>query len=236
MVNVATETIYDTIGANVTRLPADSPVVAGYTTGSGGVPWTAAQRAAHPDMVLIDQSPAAGMWDGLADVQDEESGAVTVAEVPGRARAMLAAYHAGARPGQRQPTIYVGARHNATPVVNAMVAAGIPGGICLAVAMPNTTAADAQAVINETAGTPWPVVWAQYAFGDAYDVGLVSRAWLANVSRKPVVTAGKPPVPPGPWESPAAYPWAQVSIFAVRTDGGLRVIVLEDGKWVRVVG
>lgn len=234
---IATDTIYDATGVNAAQLPAGAAAVGAYTTGSAGVPWTAAQLAAHPGAVLIDQTPAPGAWDGLADVQDQETGAVTVAEVPGRARASLAAFHSGARPGQRQPAIYVGARHNATPVVNALEAAGIAGGICLAVAMPGASAAEAQAVIDETAGTPWPIVWAQYAFGTAYDTGLVSRAWLANVSRKPAGTGpGKPPAPPGPWDDPAAYPWAQVAVFATRTDGGLRVLALQGGKWVRVVG
>ena len=99
--SVQTVTAYDCIGANVDQLPPHSQV-AGYTTGSGYVPWSAAQIAAHPGMVLIDQTPTPGAWDALADVQDVESGAVTVAEVPGRAKAMAAAFAAGARPGQRE--------------------------------------------------------------------------------------------------------------------------------------
>ena len=185
--SVRTVTAYDCIGANVDRLPPHSQV-AGYTTGSGPVPWSAAQIAAHPGMVLIDQTPTPGAWDALADVQDVESGAVTVAEVPGRAKAMAAAFAAGARPGQREPCIYVGAPGNATPVVNALLAAGIGGGVNLAEAIPGRPPADAQAMIDSTAGTPFPVVWVQYAFdvNNAYDAGLMSVPWLSNVSAAPV--------------------------------------------------
>ena len=63
---------YDLIGANIGHAPAGAQL-AGYSTGSGGIPWTAAQWAAHPGTVRIDQDAAAS--DPTADVLDVEGGA-----------------------------------------------------------------------------------------------------------------------------------------------------------------
>lgn len=179
--------IYDAMGSNIGTLPPGQR--AGYTTGSGGVPWSAADWLANPGAVRIDQSPTPGAWDALADVQDYERGAVTLAELPGRAKLSLAAYHGAHRPGQRSPNIYVGARPNCTPVVNTLLAAGIKGGIALAIAAPGMSDADARAIIEQEAGTPWPIVWVQNADHMTFDAGWASKPWLDAVSAAPRVLA-----------------------------------------------
>lgn len=175
--------IFDAMGANVAHLPAGQ--AAGYTTGSDGVPWTAAQWAARPDAVRIDQTPAGGVWDALADVQDYETGAVQLGELAPRCKLMMAAYHAATRPGQRSPAVYVGARGNSTPVVNALEAGGIPRGIWLAVAAPGMTDEAAQALIESERGTPWPICWVQNADHGTYDSGWADTLWLGAVSHTP---------------------------------------------------
>lgn len=175
--------MFDAMGSNFAHLPAGQ--AAGYTTGTDGVPWTAAEWAAKPGAVRIDQTPSAGVWDALADVQDYENGAVTLAELPGRCRLMMAAYHAATRPGQRSPAVYVGARGNATPVVNALTAAGIPRGIWLAIAAPGMTDDAARALIESERATPWPVCWVQNADHGTYDAGWVDTWWLSAVSHSP---------------------------------------------------
>lgn len=175
--------IYDATGANFAHLPAGQ--AAGYTTGSAGVPWDVAMWAARPGAVRIDQTPAASPWDALADVQDFEAGAVTLAELPARVKAMQAAWHAADRPGQRAPAVYVGARPNATPVVNALLAAGLTSGAGLAIAAPGMPDSEAQALIEAEHGTPWPIIWVQNGFHGGYDSGWADVAWLEAVSRAP---------------------------------------------------
>lgn len=175
--------IFDAMGANFAHLPAGQ--AAGYTTGTAGVPWDAAQWAAKPGAVRIDQTPSATSWDALADVQDYENGAVTLAELPARCKSMMAAYHAAVRPGQRSPAVYVGARGNSSAVVNTLIAAGIPRGIWLAVAAPGMTDEAARALIESERGTPWPICWVQNADHGAYDSGWADTLWLGAVSHTP---------------------------------------------------
>ena len=175
--------MFDATGANFAHLPPGQ--AAGYTTGTAGVPWTGAMWAERPGAVRIDQTPSASSWDALADVQDFEAGAVTLAEIAPRVKSMAAAWHAAARPGQRSPAVYVGARPNATPVVNALIAAGIHSGVALAVAAPGMSDAEAQALIETDRGTPWPIVWVQNGFHGEFDSGWADTAWLAAVSQAP---------------------------------------------------
>lgn len=175
--------IFDATHANIATMPAGQH--AGYVTGTPQIEWTAKDWQRHPYAVRIDQSPTASAWDALADVQDYENGAVQLAELPGRVRAMHAAYHAGARPGQRLGAVYVGARPNSTHVVNALEAAGITGGVPLAIAAPGITPAAAGEIIQETDGTPWPIVWVQFDWRTTYDAGVAARPWLERGSVAP---------------------------------------------------
>lgn len=222
---IAVTTGFDCTGSNIAHLPADAKVTAGYVTGSAGVPWTAEDWAAHPGAVRIDQSPASTVWDATADIQDVENGAVTLAEIAPRAKVMLAAYHAGVRPGQRSPAIYA-SKSSITAVVDALIAGGIKSGIGLAVADYSVTADQAQATVAEAAG-PFPVVWYQYAGQGSYDEGVFSVPWLNTVS------VAKPPAPPGQWADPSAWTWKEAFTGGVALDGSLYLFRLEGNRWVK---
>src|SRR5215469_3948355 len=90
----ATETMIDAIRVNAHNIPRGTPKVAGYVTGTGAVPWTAAEwglfpRAGH---VRIDQSPGLAVFAaGHADVADVEFLAGTVSSFTHGVRARIAA-------------------------------------------------------------------------------------------------------------------------------------------------
>jgi hypothetical protein len=209
---IPTVPMYDTTGANVGHLPAGQ--AAGYITGSDGVPWTTAQLAAHPGVVRIDQSPANTPADEKADVADYERGAVTLADLPALVRAMGQNFKAGTRPGQRSPVVYA-SRASVTPVVNELVAAGITSGVGLGVADWNNDQVEAVAEVANASG-PFPIVWRQYANGEFYDTGVVSKTWLNNVSKAPHPAAQ---VPPGQWLDPAEWSWLAASVVGIGLDG-----------------
>ena len=95
---------YDAIGAQTSSLPRGAQVYAGYSTGSGIVPWTASQFAQYATALgpclRIDQDPSAS--DPTADYLDVETGAATLADCPGWAKRALADFRAvcAARPAQ----------------------------------------------------------------------------------------------------------------------------------------
>ena len=164
---------YDCIRANIGRAPAG--LLAGYTTGSGGVPWTAADWAAHPDAVRIDQDPAAS--DDTADVLDVEAGAATLADVPGWSRRALAGYRAGKRPGQRSPLVYC-SQASVTPVANVLTGAGLAdGSVGLFIANWNLNQVQAVAEVLAASG-PFPVHGLQFRNAGDFDIDVFSSAWL----------------------------------------------------------
>ena len=180
-------TVYDATSVNLGKLTLPAGVkMAGYGTGSGGVPWTGAQWRQHPDAIRIDQSPVNTPADETMDVLDIENSAATLADLPQWVHAAWGNYHAAARPGQRTPAIYM-SRSMVTPVANTLVKAGIKSGVNLWLAAPMDTAAAAQLVTS--AGGPYPVVGVQYAFLPDHDVSVFSADWFNSVS-------GKTPAPP----------------------------------------
>ena len=169
---------YDAIHAHIGHLPPGAQV-AGYSTGIGpAIKWTAADWSAHPGAVRIDQDPAAS--DPAADVLDVETGAATVADVPGWVTRAIKDYNSAARPGQRWPAIYVNGS-NIHNVANALSAARLTG-IGLWLATWGTSEAQAIADVNAASG-PYPLVGIQFASGAFYDTDVWSAAWLAGVSR-----------------------------------------------------
>lgn len=173
---IATVPVYDATHAGIGSLPKGQ--AAGYTTGSGSVPWTAADWRAHPGAVRICQDP--GATDTTADVLDVESGAATVSDVARWAEAAAASFASGRRPGQRSPAIYLNLS-NLTLAVNALVAGKIVSGVSLWLANWNLTEAEATSLV-QLAGGPYPVIGVQYGNRGGYDVSVFSAAWLANVS------------------------------------------------------
>jgi len=178
---IATVTVCDAIHANIAHLP--SGLAAGYSTGSGIVPWTAADWKAHPGAVRICQDP--GATDTTADILDVESGAATIAAVARWAEAAAVNVAAGKRPGQRHPAIYM-SLSAVTPVVNALIAGGIHEGPGLWIANWNLSAAEAAALVH-AGGGPFPVIGVQHRNAGLYDVSEFSRAWLDAVSGDPAV-------------------------------------------------
>lgn len=187
------EIVFDCTAANLPTVAAIAAKqgirLAGYVTGSGGVPWTAADFAAHPGSVRIDQTPAGTAWDATADVDDYESGAVQLSELAARARERMASYAANRRPGQRHPAIYA-SEGNLTPVANALVKGGVTSGVGLWVA-DWSWSSETSILELARAGGPFPVVGVQLANAGAYDVSFFSTQWLDNVSGAVSVT--KPP-------------------------------------------
>ncbi len=180
---IATVTVCDATHANIAHLPHGQ--AAGYATGSGDVPWGAADWAAHPGAVRIDQSPVNTPLNELCDVLDVERGAAALADCAPWCEAAAANVAAGKRPGQRHPAIYM-SLSAVTPVVNALIAGGITEGPGLWIAHWGITAEQARTVV-QIAGGPFPVIGVQYRNAGLYDVSVFSRPWLAAVSGDPVV-------------------------------------------------
>jgi hypothetical protein len=196
---MSTVLTYDAIGADVSHLPKGQ--AAGYSTGTGVVPWTVAQFAAHPGAVQIDQAPVNTALNERADIQDVETGAATPGDVVAWVKAARASFAAGSRHGQRLPAIYVN-MSNVSAVANALTAAKLTG-VGLWIANWNLTQPEAEALISVASG-PFPVVAVQFRNAGLYDVSVFSTAWLAEVSAAP--TPPKPPAPPAP--KPAAWSYA----------------------------
>lgn len=222
---MTTVQVFDAIHANITHLPKGQ--AAGYATGLGThIPWTAADWAAHPGAVRIDQDPAAS--DPTADVLDVESGAAGPSVAPGWAKRAQVDYLTAKRPGQRRPAVYM-SRFQVTAVCNALAAAG-QAGVGLWIADWSMTRAAAEAEVNAASG-PFPVVGVQYSNAGLYDISVFSAAWLKEVS---VTAPAKPPVPPGQWLNPAEFTWKDAYMTGVGLDGALHLFRLENGKWVKV--
>lgn len=172
---------FDCTGVNEPLAPHGAQL-AGYDTGSGGIPWTKNQYNAHPGAIHIDQDPAAR--DPLADVLDVENGAATFADCPGWSKRAWSCFNSVNRPGQRTPTIYMSAS-NVTNVVNALINGGVNKGVNLWVANWNLSEAQAvQDVIN--ASGPFPIEGVQYGNGTWGDFDVWSTKWLHNVSGTPI--------------------------------------------------
>ena len=177
--------VFDATHDNVGALPKGVQV-AGYTTGTGThIRWTAADFAAHPGAVRIDQDPAAS--DPTADALDIEAGAATPASAPGWVMRALASRTSQARPGQRSPAVYM-SQSRVAEVVNALVAGGISSGVGLWIAHFGLTQAQATQMVMNASG-PFPAIGVQFRNTPAFDVSVFSSDWLA--------TGGQQPVPPG---------------------------------------
>jgi hypothetical protein len=188
-------TVYDCPGENLSKIAIPPGVeMAGYITGTGSVPWTTEQLAAHPDAIRIDQAPTNTPANETADVFDVENGAGTLEDIPQWVHAAANAFHANARPGQRNPTIYMN-RSTMTPVANTLIAAGILSGVNLWLAAPMTPAEAAHLVTN--AGGPYPIVGVQFAFNGDHDVSVFSATWFDNQSGKPHLSFPRPGIQPG---------------------------------------
>lgn len=192
-----TQLVYDATHADVSGLPGNY-LAAGYVTGSADIVWTDADWAKHPKALRIDQSPISGLWDGTADADDYENGAVLLDQLAMRAKGRQAAFQKGVRPGQREPLVYV-SYSNMTPVVNALIAGGVKSlGLWVARWGSYTNALS----MVQNASGPFPVKGVQYANGSLYDVSVFNTEWVNNVSAAPVPTGPVTQLPGGNWIYP----------------------------------
>ena len=226
---MTTVLVCDATHDNISHLPHGQ--AAGYSTGTGShIRWTAADWAAHPGAVRIDQDPQAS--DPAADVLDVEQGAASPGNCPGWVRRARVSYNSATRPGQRRPAIYA-SRSQVTAVCNALVAGGVTSGVGLWVADWGRTRAQAEAEVNAASG-PFPVIGVQYANAGLYDMSVFSAAWLKEVSA--VTAPAKPPVPPGQWKNPDEWTWKEPVIVAAQgLDGKFHMFALTGGAWHKVL-
>lgn len=204
--------VYDVTGDNFGHQPPGP--LALYVTGSQGIPATAAQLQAHPEAVLIDQTPASGQWDARADVDDFENGAVQLNELAPRAKERQASFHSVGRLGQRSPAIYMSAS-NVTEVANALIAGGVTSGVGLWVANWSLTEPEAITEITNAAG-PFPIIGVQFHNAGLFDISVFSGTWLdTRAASKPPPT--KPTPPPG--FDGSGWQWKQVMALGVGLDG-----------------
>lgn len=181
---------YDVMHANIGVIPLGS-VVAGYSTGSAEIVWTAADWQRFPNALRIDQDPLAR--DPTADYLDVEAQAATPAECAAWAKAAIADFNSVKRPGQRMPAIYMSG-NNVTAVVNGLLHGGVKSGVGLVVANWGLSVAQALAMV-ENAGGPFPIVGVQFndtAFSGDADTDAFSVPWMDKRSHK-----APPPPPPG---------------------------------------
>lgn len=227
----------DATGANYAALPKDLAIVAGYTTGSDGIAWSAEMWAAHPTALRIDQSPANTVMDETADILDFERGAATLADLAPWSLAAQSAWARAARPGQRHPAIYA-SQSNLTPVCNALAAAKVTG-IRLIVANWSDTK-DAAVALLEASSGPYPVAGVQHADAGAYDEDVFLASWV-NTRSAPSKPAPKPAVkaamPPGQWDDAADWTWAEVSVTGTGLDGKMHTFAYARSAnvWAKVL-
>ncbi|HVT97905.1 MAG TPA: hypothetical protein VHE33_10375 [Acidobacteriaceae bacterium] len=170
---------FDATSANFSRLPGGSQV-AGYDSGTPDIRWSAAQFAAHPGALHIDQDASGSIT--TSDILDVERGAATLGHIVSWVLEARAAWNGIRRPGQRHPAIYASAS-NITPVVNTLVSGGVQSGVGLWVA--NWDLSEVQAIADVmNASGPFPVIGVQFASSDAlgYDTDIFSEQWLDDVS------------------------------------------------------
>ena len=176
---------YDAIRVSIPSLPQGAQVYAGYSTGSGDIPWAEEDFQQHATALgpclRIDQDPAAS--DPTADILDVEAGAATISDCPWWAKRALADFRTARRPGQRTPAIYMSAS-NVSAVVNSLISGGVTSGAGLHVANWSLTEAQAVSDVLAAAG-PFPVVGIQFTDDGPFDTSVFSVAWLADQSGNP---------------------------------------------------
>jgi hypothetical protein len=182
--------VYDAIGVNSGNLPQGA-IAAGYTTGSGAIPWTQSEWAQHPNAIRICQNASAS--DTTADVLDIERGAATIQDATAWFWKALNNFGHGIRPDQRYPCFYISAS-SVSGLINSLIASGVTSGPKLWIANWNLTPSQA-AVMVTNAGGPFPVVGVQYKPGSLFDTSIFTTDWLDFVSA-PSQSTPPPPVTP----------------------------------------
>jgi len=204
---------WDTTAANLGTAPAGQGAT--YTTGGDGIAASAAQLAAHPGIVRICQD--AGATDDTADELDVERGAATPADAPDWVLRARSARADGTRPGQREPSVYVGG-DNLAALLNALVAGEVGGTVWIHIAHWGVTQDEAAHQVGSSTGDR-PLSGFQYAHETTLDRDVWSKVWLDTA------TAAKEPAP-----APATGNWTEKIVTELPT------VKLDDtGAHVRTV-
>lgn len=171
---------YDATRVNIPHLPHNAQV-AGYDTGSGDVPWTTADFAAfaRPLHICQENGPDNPV---TSDYIDVERFAATFADAVAWYPHAVQSFVDATRPGQRWPGVYVSAA-NVAALLSAFRTAGITSGPRLIIANWSITESQSELEIVNNAGDAFPIVGAQFAAGQFYDVDLFDNNWLTNVSK-----------------------------------------------------
>lgn len=136
-----TRYMVDAIGGDSGRLPADTPTIAGYITGSDGIIWTTADWARFPGVKIpIDQSDGEQVFpQHKILIADVESGAKTIQNAVNQTRLRAAE--------KLDTTIYVSAS-NYSLAQRMIAAAGLTGHAWWWVANWGLTIAEASALVR----------------------------------------------------------------------------------------
>jgi len=220
--------VRDATHRNINSIPAGM-LAALYTTGSVDIKATSADFQRHPNAIRICQDHGS---DVTADILDIEDFAATPADAVNWLPKARHSFIANARPGQRWPGLYM-PRSLLTPTANALAKANL-GNVPLWIAHPGMPQTDA---INQIAlaAQPLPVVGFQIRFESTTDFNVFSSEWLAKVSGVIKVPV-KPTIPPGQWNDPNNWEWAEVATIGIGKDGRLHSFVYNPGtgQWLKV--
>lgn len=164
---------------NASHIPAGMQA-AGYSTGSGNVPWDAATFAAHSKpypAIHIDQDPKAS--DATADILDVESLAATVQDIPNWLSRARTNFKSHVRSEQRWPGIYC-SMNTLQPAINICISNALTN-VPFWTAEPGNTQSYA---INRvaTAIGPYPCIGCQYAGTTFVDLDVFSLPWVATMA------------------------------------------------------
>jgi len=152
--SVPTTVGMDTVRTAVMNIPANAQCVLGYDTGSGIVPWTQTEWNRFTNAIKLHITQINGVNNVDSDIIDIEPDAATIDQAIEWCKERIAA--------KKIPTCYVDGSE-VTPLVNALIAAGINNGVYLGVAHPGMSIADAQTILDQSGG-PFPIVYVQYAW------------------------------------------------------------------------
>ena len=228
--SITVEPMIDAIHASVDNVPASAPKVAGYTTGTPDIVWTAADwaRFSHSKVRICQDEGS----DQSADVLDIEPGAATNANAVTWARARKTRGHV--------PSFYTSVS-NLTPLLNTLEAAGITSGY-LWVANWNLSEGEAAKLVTGQNG-PFPIKAVQWASPSSNPGTLVPGTGLtlaqANCDLS-VADRSWPSVPPPPLHTSAPAPpglWKSAQLLGIGLDGNAWGTTYDavTGKWTAPV-
>lgn len=216
---------YDCTHVNLPATEAAHPgaQLVGYSTAVGSfIGWTAAEFAAHPRAVHIDQH-GGGQDDFTADYLDIEAGAGTPQMAAMWVEKAMQSYLRVERAMQRWPSLYMPGSM-VHEVANALVAGKVPFPVGLNLAEWGSNQTLDKHLI-QTAGGPFPIIGFQYLFppGSPYGYNYFSANWLNYTAEVHSKNGGGMPSYRG---SGTAY--FQVEHEGATSDGKFE---LDSGHW-----